>query len=293
MSFTVRQLLVFKTIADHGSFRKSASVLNITQPALSSTIKSLEYALGVPVFRRTTRSVTLTAAGRELYSRADGIFEQIEQAATSVRDVASGRGGTINLTYVDFAILGKLPEILESYRAYNPRIKVNIRFASTPKQIELVQQAKVDVGFIMDIDAKLPSGFCRRQISLEGLVAVMPAKHRLANRKSIKLEDLADESFVTGDTWFRYTELIEDLCIERNFTPRITQKAFLRDEMLAFVMAGLGILVYPPCIRNAGLLGLQVVPVSDVPEVIRTSAIWKAGSTNPVLPSFIKRVKPN
>jgi DNA-binding transcriptional LysR family regulator len=279
-------------VAEQGNFRKSAQLLNTAQPALTRTIQALEHDLGVSLFRRTTRSVTLTAAGRELYGHATSVFEQVEQVATSVRDVASGRGGTVSLAYIDFAILGKLPHILETYRAVNPRVKLNVRFASSSDQVTLVQEGKTDVGFLLDVDAKLPNGFCRRQISIEPLVAVVPAKHPLADRTSIELGELSDEAFITGDSWHRFNQLIEELCLARNFSPRITQKAFLRDEMLAFVMAGLGILVYPACIRNAGLLGVKLVPIDDVPPVIRTSAIWSAFSNNPVLPSFIKQITP-
>ncbi len=292
MNLTLRQLQVFKTIAEVGSYRKSATVLNTSQPALTKTIQSLEYALGVEVFRRNSRSVTLTSAGVELLHRIEGIFEELAHTVDSVRDVSSGRGGTISLSYVDFAILGPMPHILERYRLYNPRININIRFASTPDQISLVKQGKVDIGFVMDIDLKLPNTFCRKHINQEGLVAVVPPKHALAERESVELAELAEESFIMGDTWSRYNELIRELCIERNFMPQVTHKAFLRDEMLAFVMAGLGILVYPPCIRNAGLFGLKVVPIIDVPPVVRTTAIWRADAKNPVLPSFLRQVKP-
>ncbi|WP_232825017.1 LysR family transcriptional regulator [Primorskyibacter marinus] len=292
VNLTLRQLKVFKTIAKVGSYRKSAKMLNTSQPALTKTIQSLEYTLGVEVFRRNTRSVTLTSAGLELLGRIEGIFEQLDQTVDSVRDVSSGRGGSINLTYVDFAILGTLPDTLARYRRYNPRIKINVQFASTADQIALVKSGKADLGFVMDIDLKLPSSFCRKHVVQEGLVAVVPPKHRLAERETIELAELELESFIMGDTWSRYNELIRDLCIERNFMPQVTHKAFLRDEMLAFVMAGLGVLVYPKCICNAGLLGLKVVPITDVPPVVRTTAIWRADAKNPVLPSFLREVKP-
>lgn len=290
MRLTVRQLLVFKTIVEEGGFRRGAEALHTSQPALSNTIKALEDALGIPVFYRTTRSVRLTEAGRELFNRTGQIFDLLEETSLATQDVAAGRGGAITISYVDFAILGPLPEILESYRAINPRIQIKIGFGATLKQIEQVKNGHVDVGFIMDIDTRLPQGIERRQISLESLVVILPPSHRLARRDSIELAELADESFIAGDSWLRYTNLINDLCVERGFVPKVTQKAYLRDEMLAFVLAGLGVLVYPTCIMNAGRFGLSAVPISDVPKLIKTSAIWKAKATNPVLPSFLSLI---
>lgn len=289
MRLTFRQLLVFKTVAEQKSFRKGAKILHTSQPALSNAVKALEDVLGVSVFERTTRSLGLTAAGRELYGRIGPIFKQLDEAVVSTQDVAAGRGGTISIAYIDFAILGPLPDILERHREVNPRVQINIRFGSTKQQIDALRSGTIDVGFIMDIDTALPPGIRRCEIGLEGLVAVMPPTHRLAQRNSIELAELADEYFVTGDAgWERYNDLIYDLCVKRDFVPRVRQKAFLRDEMLSFVLAGHGVLIYPECIKNAGRFGLTMVPIHDVPRLIKTVAIWKGNSANPVLPSFLQ-----
>ena len=139
---TLRQLLVFKTVVEQGSFRKSADVLNTSQPALSNSVKVLEDVLGTSVFFRTTRSVELTAAGTALYARIDQIFEMVETATLEARDAADGKGGRLRLNYVDFAILGGLPDVLENFRSKNPKIQIDIGFARTLEQIEKMQKGR-------------------------------------------------------------------------------------------------------------------------------------------------------
>ena len=288
---TIRQLLVFKTVVEQGSFRKSSKVLHTSQPALTNTVKALEEVIGIEVFNRTTRSVNLTAGGRILYERIDPILEDIDMAVISARNVAEGRGGQLRISYIDFAILGQLPAILEAYRHINPHVHLNINFARTLDQIELLEQNQIDIGFILDIDRPLPPEFCSHEISLEGLMAVVPRSHKLAGRKTIELVELKDEFVIGGDArWDRYTDLLNEQCISRGFKLKIEQKAYLRDEMLSMVMAGLGILIYPDCILNSGRFGLVAIPITDVPQLVRTCAIWRNDTTNPAMPSFLELV---
>ena len=287
-----RQLQVFKTVVEQGSFRKSAEVLNTSQPALSNTIKALEDLLGTSVFHRTTRSVELTAAGKALYGRVGPIFEMIETATREARDAAEGKGGRLRMTYVDFAMLGGLPDILENFRVDNPKIQIDMSFARTLEQIEKMQKGHIDIAFIFDLDTPLPPDFNREAFGVEGLAAVVPRSHPLAKRSMIELAELKGEPIIAGDArWERYTDLINEQCILRGFTLDITQRAYLRDEMLTLVLGGLGILIYPTCIMNAARFGLRAIPITDVPEMITTSMIWRGDSANPIVPRFVEAVR--
>ena len=289
---TLRQLLVFKTVIEQGSFRKSAEVLNTSQPALSNTVKSLEEILGTPVFLRTTRSVELTAAGKALYPHIAPIFERIKETTIEARDASEGKNGRLRMNYVDFAILGGLPDVLEHFRLYNPRIQIDISFARTLEQIEKMQKKQIDIGFIFDLNTPLPPAFKKMVFNNEGLAVVVPRTHPLAKRATLELADIKGEPIIAGDArWERYTDFVNEQCIRRGFTLNISQRAYLRDEMLSLVLSGLGILIYPGCIVNATRFGLCAIPVSDEPELITTSMIWREDSINPIVAAFVIAVK--
>ncbi|USG62464.1 LysR substrate-binding domain-containing protein [Sneathiella marina] len=292
MQPTLRQLLVFKTIVEQRSFGKSAKILNTSQPALSRAIKDLEAVLSRPLLIRTTRSVKPTEAGKEFYARAVRILDDLSEAVTVTRDVADGRKGRLVVSYMDFAIVGKLPEILKRIRNAQPKVQLDVRLLVTQVQIELLKQDKLDVGLVSGITEKtILSGFSRKLVDCESLVAVLPSDHHLANRKSLKMRELANEPFVTGGShWYYYTDKLIDICRQHGFSPEITQTADMRDGIIGFVLAGIGITVYPQCITNAPRPGLSFVPINDVPKVINTFALWKTDNTNPTLPIFIEQL---
>ena len=291
MGITLKQLAAFKAIVEQGNFHKAAEHLRVTQPTLSATIKSLENELDISLLKRTTRTITLTLSGRELYSHLSPIFEKLQKAVASTRDVALGRGGAVSIRYIDFAMLGSLPEILAKFRKINPKVHVEIGFTSSSDQIEKVYNGRLDLGFILQNNTPLPKGVISKIISRESLVAVLPHDHKFASRRSVDLVELSSEDFVMGDPmWFGFNELIIKLCIKRGFLPQTNQSAHLREELMSFVMAGLGVLIYPNCIVNTSRFGLKIVPIRDVGKVITTSAIWHKHSSNPVLPSLLSQI---
>ncbi len=281
MNVTLKHLQVFKTIIDCGSYHKAATSLELAQPTLTAAVKNLERELGVSLIDRSTRNIKFTPAGKELYTHLPAIFERLETALNSAKDVAYGGGGSISVGYIDFAMLGPLPEILTKFRAINKKVHVDLNFISSRNQIEAVYKRSIDLGFIMSNDNTLPDDLCSKPISREGLVAVLPPNHRLSSSSAIKLDDLKDADFVMGDsTWSGFNNLVIRLCTSRGFQPRIRETAHLREELLSLVMAGLGTLIYPECIENTSRFGLKIVPITDVKSIVTTSAVWLKRANN-------------
>lgn len=281
MKVTLKHLEVFRAIIESGSYHKAATTLELTQPTLTAAIKTLERELGVTLIERSTRNVKFTPAGKELYTHLPSIFERLDIALSSAKDVASGGGGSISVGYIDFAMLGPLPEILAKFRSVNKNVHVDLNFISSRNQIEAVYKRSIDLGFIMSNDNTLPEDLCSKPISREGLVAVLPPNHKLSNSAGIKLNDLKDADFVMGDkTWSGFNNLVTRLCTSRGFQPRIRETAHLREELLSMVMAGLGTLIYPKCIENTSRFGLKIVPIIDVKSIVTTSAVWLKRSSN-------------
>jgi DNA-binding transcriptional LysR family regulator len=288
LNLTLRQFLVFKTIVESGGFRKAAEVLNTSQPALSKTIQSLEAELGFLLLDRSTQTVEMTKAGEAFYERLGELFDLVDQIASNARDVAEGQRGSLSITYTDFAILGQLPETIETFRRQQPRVKIGVRFYPSPRQIELVLNGQVDIAFIWHFMGHVPPVLNCQPISSEGLAVVLPDHHPLAARDSIDLVELRDETFLVGDTpWLPFTNLVRDLCIERGFVPKTGQVAYLRDEFFTFVLLGMGVLIYPENVVHARRAGLSAVRIRDVGKVVDISAVWLKEARNPALHRFL------
>lgn len=291
MKVKLKHLEIFRAIIESGSYHKAATNLELTQPTLTVAIKNLERELGTSLIDRSTRYVKFTPAGKELYTHLPSIFERLEMALTSTKEVALGGGGSISVGYIDFAMLGPLPELLTKFRTVKTNVHVDLSFISSRNQIEAVYKRTIDLGFIMSNDNTLPDDVCSKPISREGLVAVLPPNHKLTNRSAINLSDLKDEDFIMGDsTWSGFNNLVIRLCTSRGFQPRIRETAHLREELLSLVMAGLGTLIYPKCIENTSRFGLKVVPINDVKSIVTTSAVWLKRSSNKNLIFMLEQI---
>lgn len=286
---SLRQLQIFCTIVDESSFRRSAEVLNTSQPGLSRAIKDLESTIGAELLTRTTRFVKPTAAGRELYRRAVLILGDFLDTIKATQDVAAGQIGNLTITYIDFALIGPLPAILSSFREARPKVQLSVRYMPTIDQIPLLTQRKTDIGFV--IGSPSIEGFTTQPIVSEPIVAILPVGHALAARDRIKLSELSDETFVLGDSrWNKFNDKFIECCHACGFSPRVSQTAYRRDEIIGFVLAGNGISVYPECIKNTPRPGVVYVDLDEVPSTIITSVVWKTESDNPLVKTFIEHL---
>lgn len=286
---TIRHLVILKMVVEEGNVTKSAERLNSSQPSISRTIKELEEIVGRQLFDRTTRSISPTNAGRELYTRSVQILCDLDAAVASARDVADGRSGGLNIGYMDFAIVGPLPMILRRFSEKNPRVRVDAQWHMSQYQVDLLTKGRIDVGFISG--SPNIGSLQKREISRERLIAVFPEHHPLATQETVRLSDLYAEDFVLGDeNWFHYTDLLIELCVQKGFVPRVSQTSRTRDGILGFVLAGAGITVYPECILNVPRQGLQFTPIEDIGRPVVISVVWNKNSQNPALSSFLEEI---
>jgi DNA-binding transcriptional LysR family regulator len=286
---TIRQLQMFVEVIRCRSFRKAAECLNTSQPALSRGMKELEALLGTLLINRTTRSVSPTEAGKEFFSRAIQLLRELDELIDATNAVAAGKRGRLKLTYMDFAIIGRLPYIIRQFKERHPDILLDVQYSVSQEQFPMIDQGLVDIGFVSGEPSR--NGFSSRVVAKESLLAVVPENHNLAKRESISLGELSEECFVTGDhRWIMYTDKLSSICNQHGFEPRVVQTGFTRDEILSFVLAGIGITVYPECITNVPRPGLHYVPISDVGRRIVTSAIWKNSNANPALLLFLEQL---
>src|ERR671916_752496 len=127
MAFDFRGLRYFVAVAEELHFTRAAERMYIAQPALSEQIKRLEGELGVELLRRTTRRVELTAAGEEFLARARRILQEADEALAEATRAARGETGSIRVATGATAGLELVPEVLRTFRAERPQVRVDLR----------------------------------------------------------------------------------------------------------------------------------------------------------------------
>jgi DNA-binding transcriptional LysR family regulator len=286
----LRQLRYFLAVADELHVGRAAARLHLGQPTLSRQIVALEKAIGVPLFTRVRRRFALTPAGEFV---RDGAQEIIRRSDSLVRDAQRahrGELGTLRIGFVQSATFQALPRLVGAFRVANPDAELDARAMTTLEQITALCDGQIDAGLLRP-PVNEPA-LATRVISTDPLVAALPARHRLARRRSIPLAALADESFilykrVEGPT---VQDRIIGYCMSAGFTPRIVQEAIDVQTMVALVAAGLGVsLLIAPTPPTDG--AVVYVPLAEDLPLWEMAIAWSSDNRSPVLARFLNAAK--
>jgi DNA-binding transcriptional LysR family regulator len=190
----LRQLRSFVVVAEELHFRRAADRLHLAQPSVSQHIRSLEAELGVRLFERNRRGATLTAAGATLYTEARDLLSRAEAAAALTRAAASGQRGRLRVS-LSRSLTGGVPgAIVDAYRSRYPEVELELMLGTTMLHVEQLHAGEIDAGFVRP--PLEDPGLQELLLGREALVCVLPARHRLTRRTTIRPADLRDEPLV-------------------------------------------------------------------------------------------------
>lgn len=241
----LRQLRQFVVLAERLSFRRAAEQLNIAQPPLSVSIAKLEAELNSKLFERHAHGVSLTPAGEAALPFAREALARSDEMREAVGAVVTGKHGQLRVGFVSSASYSLVPRIVARFRDAYPGVHLILQEARGMECIERVEAGALDVGIVR---TPLPETASLRLAPIETseLMIAMPHDHRLSNAKSVRLEDLADESFIQYD---RSTPGMRSIvlmsCQAAGYSPKVTHTAAQVHTVLSLVRTGLGVALVP------------------------------------------------
>ncbi|MFF7456860.1 LysR family transcriptional regulator [Kitasatospora sp. NPDC008115] len=287
------QLHAFTVLAEELHFGHAAARLGIAQPPLSQQIARLEAKVGHPLFVREPGRVALTPAGRELLPAARRALADLADGLAAARAVGSGRAGRLRIGFSASLALTVLPGVLGTFRERYPDVDLDLCEMTTAPQLDALRERTIDVGLLReppDDDGAGPLGF--RTVLTEPFLAVLPAGHPLAGRRTVDVAELADEPFVLlpRPVGPRLYDRITELCGTAGFAPRIVQHAVEWQTVCALVGAGLGVSLAPAGIRRLGLREVAFRPVE--PRSVRTlvAVAWRREDRSPLVANLLAAV---
>ncbi|MGQ1840277.1 LysR family transcriptional regulator [Kocuria turfanensis] len=271
-----RHLRAFVAVAEELHFSRAADRLGVSQPQLSQQIRRLERELGVKLFDRSTRSVRLTDQGAAALEPARRLLGDADAVRHAALVGCSEVVGKVTIGYAGASSRELLPRLARAVRSAHPGIELALQSlvygGTAPAQ---VAAGNVDIGF-----SRLPvrrTDVHYRVVGYERVMVALPADHPLADEESVRIEDLADEPFVTFPATQGSTvrDAMTRITSDHGFTPRILQEAPDSYTILGLVAAGIGVTLTVSSVQHIVTPGLVYRDLAGPPLHLAVVIVWR------------------
>jgi len=201
----INQLEVFLGVAQEKSFSRAAESLHRTQPAVSQAIRRLEAELGEPLFDRSSKDGTLTAAGRVLFDFAQQMMNLRHQAHTAIRELRDLHRGKLSLSANEYTVMGLLP-LIPIFRARHPHIKIEVKRSLASRIPSEILGRDVEIGVVTfkPSDQAISS----IPVSKDELALIVAPDHPLAAKTIVSVRELGAETFIAHNVASPYRERV-------------------------------------------------------------------------------------
>ncbi|WP_269522366.1 LysR family transcriptional regulator [Coraliomargarita parva] len=211
-----RQLLAFCTLVQTGSFTETARLLNLTQSAISHSVKNLEEDLRCQLVTRTGRRIHITEDGEELYKDAQAILHQMEDARSRIQDRANWGRGKLRLGASTTACQFMLPNVLREFNECFPDCLLSIIPADTPQLLDMVRRHEIDIAIV--VEPNNTNDVRLRPLFSDELILVSSPIHPFAQKGTIKMVDIAQERLVLYNKGSLTFNLVEQFFRQNKLT---------------------------------------------------------------------------
>ena len=281
MNISIRQLTAFISVADNGSFTRASEQMHLTQSAVSGLIKELESSLGIVLFDRTTRQLSLSVVGHHLLPQARRILNEMQLFENEAGSLTSLAQGQVRLAVSQFAA-SSMPAVIAQFAKVYPDISVSLLDCSAENVLEHIQNIEVDLGVGTEL------GFMESEDDISAdllyqlpFCVVMPDSHALVQKSEVVWQDLVDIPLITLQGPFIEQVTAE---LDESIASHIQQARYKVNFMstaLEMTRQGFGITLclpyMPEVIDWVSANGLQMRPLAQ-PVKMRRFFIYQRSS---------------
>lgn len=274
----LNQLEVLLAVAQEKSFSRAADSLHRTQPAVSQAIRRLETEIGEPLFDRSSKDGTLTAAGRVLLDLAQQMVNMRQQAHIAIRELKDVQRGKLTLSANEYTVMYLLP-ILPVFRARHPHIKIEVKrsLASRISSEILGRDAEIGIVSFRPSDPAIAS----LPVVTDELALIVAPDRALAQKKVVSVRELGAESFIAHNVPSPYRERVIRT-FEKYKTPlNISMELPTLESIKRFVELGMGVALVPRLTAQNEIARGQVVAltVREMKFERRLHLVYRKGGT--------------
>lgn len=261
----LKQWRCFVTLAEIGNIRRAASLLAVSQPALSVRIQRLEKELGFALFDRQARGVRLTEQGVRLLPHAKRLLSRAAETDEAARAIGRGAFDRLEIGVTPIAALSFFPDAMRVFSAAYPGVVLALTEGLSDELEEAVAHRRLDLAVVHPPSSR--DDLVVREVARDRFVAVVPAAHRLAGAERIEAADLRHETLVgvrreIGPVVF---DRIASYFSRAGITARVNQCATSSISLVGLVAAGAGIGLVVESLACIARPDIRFVPLSDEP----------------------------
>ncbi|HVZ83399.1 MAG TPA: LysR family transcriptional regulator [Terracidiphilus sp.] len=239
----VRQLQIFRTLAEELNFTRTALKVNTVQSNVTTQIRALEDELGAPLFDRLGRRVTLTDAGRRFLPFAEQALKAMEQGQRAIR-TGSAPAGPLRISAPESLLTYRLPPVLRIFRRRFPSVELIFRSQSSEPLTAELDSGKLDLILTM---GEQPSNPARTWIALqtERIVLFSDNMHPLCARRTVRPIDLSGQTLLLTEVGCGYRNCFDRALALENIRPGHVTEFSSIEAMKQCVRVGMGIALLP------------------------------------------------
>ncbi|MEN3282778.1 MAG: hypothetical protein V7607_3918 [Solirubrobacteraceae bacterium] len=286
----LRHLRYFVAVAEELHFRRAAERLHVAQPAVSEQVRKLEQELGVRLFDRTQRSVSLTNAGAALLEEARHVLRHAEVATQAARSAGDRATMRLRIGYLADSLPGSVPRALRQLAFSTPSVQVDLETGPALRLIEELRARRLDA-----VVGALPAptnGLRVTPLCDQHALAVLPATHRHAVDDAVALDLLAPERLVVlpREVNPAFHNAVVGICRDAGLAPTLVTLPEPRIEhVLLSVAAGAGMALVPDSVaERCTIPGVRLVALQGVGAAFQSVVLTHPDSEDIATMSFLR-----
>ena len=290
----LRHLRYFATVGELLNFTKAGQKLRVAQPALSRQIRDLEEELGVQLLERGARAAKLTEAGAVFLVEARAVLERADEAVKAARAVARGERGEIHVGYAPSLTIELLPCALHSFHNVAPGVHVKLHDLSSEEMLRgLSGGGKLNLCLVARPEKSSMRGLKFEMLQEYPICIGVPANHRLARAKTVKLEQILDEPLVaySRTEYPEYHAMLKELFASIGATPQVAEEHDSAPSLIAAAGIGRGLIIGPACLGMLAGARLKFRPLTPAPPPVQLGALFDPTRLSGGAAKFLESVR--
>jgi LysR family transcriptional regulator, transcription activator of glutamate synthase operon len=272
ITMELRQLRYLIEVAERQHVTEAADHLNVAQSAVSYQITKLEEELGVKLLERVGRNIKITPIGKIFLQFAINALKTLDEGKEKVEEYLNPLGGTLHIGYPSSLSIYWLPNLISAYKEVAPNVNFRLRHGSYAYLIDAVKKGEIDLAFLGPVPMKEPD-LEAKILFMENIVALIPERHPLSDKRSLNLSDLRTDPFVLFPDGYVLRKIAVDACHEAGFEPNIVSEGEDMDALKGLVSAGIGVSLLPESTFYDSVPRFTVKVPIETPKAMRTVGI--------------------